>query len=142
MFYQSWYSSINNSPRLDTYCLFKHSFGIESYFNYIFEPKYRIALTKFRTSSHDLNIETGRHCNLPRNARICRNCKSGLPENEYHFVLICSKYADLRSRYIKRYYYTWPTKQKFTNLMCSTSKIILTNLARYIYFANTLRNKQ
>ena len=106
IFYQSWHTSINASPRLDTYCLFKNSFGTESYLNYVLEPKYRIALTRLRISSHDLNIEIGRHCNLPRNARICRQCNLGLPENEYHFVLTCPKYTDLRLRYIKRYYYT------------------------------------
>ena len=60
-------------------------FKFEPYLDIVKEPKYRKALTQFRTSSHNLNIETGRHFNITRNERICKNCQSGLIETEYHF---------------------------------------------------------
>ena len=97
------------------------------------------ALTSFRVSSHKLQIERGRHLNIPRNERICRNCNSNMIENEYHFLLICPKYSDLRNKYIKRYYFTWPTIQKFTNLMSKNSKFIVNNLSKFIYFASLRR---
>ena len=59
-YYQSWYSDINNSQRLASYSRIKHSFESESYLDYISERKYKIALSKFRLSSHNLEIETGR----------------------------------------------------------------------------------
>jgi len=30
-YYQSWYSNINNSRRLNTYCILKHTFNLEPY---------------------------------------------------------------------------------------------------------------
>ena len=30
IYYQQWYSEINNSRRLETYCLFKHNFEFET----------------------------------------------------------------------------------------------------------------
>ena len=140
IYYQTWYSSINNSRRLETYCLLKHTFGFEKYLDFIKDVKFRIALSKFRTSSHDLAIEKGRYINLDRNNRVCNNCNLKLIENEYHFLLICPKYSELRSKYIKRYYYTWPTVQKFSNLMSANSKVIVRNLSKFIYFANLRRN--
>ena len=101
--------------------------------------KLRIALSRLRTSSHIFKIESGRHHNIPRNERISENCNSGLEENEYHFLLICSKYSGLRLKYIKRYYYTCPTNQTFINLMTSSSEVIINNLAKYIYYANNMR---
>ena len=139
IYQQHWYTEINNSTRLETYCLFKHSFEQENYLEIIKEHKYRTAFIKFRTSSHKLNIESGRYNNILRNERYCINCNYKLIENEYHFLLICSKYSDLRSKYIKKYYYTWPTQQKFINLMTSNSRIVLNKLAKYIFYANKTR---
>ena len=107
--------------------------------DFVKERKYRIALTKFRISAHDLAIEHGRFTNLPREQRICNHCNSLQIESEYHFLLICTKYADKRSKYIKRYYYTWPTIQKFTNLMSEHSKATVRNIAKYVYYANLRR---
>ena len=44
IYYQTWYSSINNSRRLEKYCLCKHTFGFEKYFDFIKDAKFRIAL--------------------------------------------------------------------------------------------------
>jgi hypothetical protein len=139
IYMQEWYTSINNSNRLETLALIKHNFISEKYLTCISEKKYRIALARFRTSSHELLIETGRHMNLLRADRICRNCNLNLIENEYHFLLICPKYRDLRKEYLKRYYYTWPNIQKFTSLLTNNSTSSLINLAKYIYNALRIR---
>ena len=136
---QQWYSEINNSRRLETYCLFKHSLNFEEYLDFITEPKYRIALTRFRTSSHNLAIETGRYNGIPRENRICNNCSSRMIENEYHILLTCNKYSDLRSKYLKKYYYSWPTLQKFVNLLSIKNKNVIRNLSKYIFHANNQR---
>jgi hypothetical protein len=67
---QSWYANINNSNRLSSYCLFKHNFNFEKYLECINERKYQIALCKFRSSSHQLAIATGRYTNVNRQLRI------------------------------------------------------------------------
>ena len=139
IYYQHWYSCINNSNRLETYCLFKHDFKFESYLDNITDSYFRKAFTQFRISSHELAIERGRHLHLPRNNRICPNCSNNQIENEYHFLLICSKYSDLRTKYIKRYYYTWPSLRKFTNLLSNKSISIAKNMSKFIYYANLKR---
>ena len=101
---QTWYSEINNSSRLRTYCIFKHNFELESYLNLELDKKYKIALTRFRTSSHSLMIETGRYDDTRRELRICKCCNMGKIENEYHFLLVCSNYRDLRTKFFKPYF--------------------------------------
>jgi hypothetical protein len=92
-----------------------------------------------RASSHDLFIEKGRYTNVPRLERICNNCSSRQIENEFHFLFTCSQYADLRKKYLRRYYYKWPTLQKFSNLLLSESKIIVRDISKYLYYANLIR---
>ena len=84
-FYQSWYAIINNSNRLLTYSRYKHEFKFENYLDFILEKKYKIALTQFRLSSHDLAIERGRYVNIPRNERTCTNCNLDMVESNITF---------------------------------------------------------
>jgi hypothetical protein len=142
MFKQSWYSDINNSSRLSTYSIYKHEFNLETYLKCIKNNKYRISLSKFRLSSHDLAIETGRYENKEREERICAHCRTQSIEDEYHFLLICPKYYELRRALLKPYFCRWPTIKKFEILMNSTNKRQLQNLAKYIHHAFNLRNRQ
>ena len=98
LYYQSWYANINNSNRLVSYARYKHNFDREDYLNTISEPKYRVALCRFRLSSHDLAIERGRYAGIPANERICKCCNMKVVENEYHFILVCPGYKDIRKK--------------------------------------------
>lgn len=139
-YYQSWYANINNTSKLETYCLIKHTFGFEEYLDFIKDKKIRISLTQFRVSSHDLNIEVGRYTNITRNQRICTNCSMNILECEYHFLLVCPKYRDLRIKFFPPYYCHWPTYNKFESLLCQNSKLVKEKIAKYIYHAHKLRN--
>ena len=46
-YYATWYRTINNSSRLESYCLFKHSVALAKYLQVIKVPKYRTALASF-----------------------------------------------------------------------------------------------
>jgi hypothetical protein len=138
-YYQQWYSNINNSQRLLTYSRFKHSFNLEPYLEIIHEKKFKIALSRFRLSSHQLEIERGRYSNIPRDERKCRFCNRNVIENEYHFLLVCPLYTSIRQKYLKPYYNSWPTLNKFDRLMSSCNKKEIINLSKYIYFASRLR---
>ena len=140
MYKQTWYATINNSNRLLLYACYKHDFNFETYLNFTSENKYRIALTKFRLSSHDLAIERGRYQNIERSERIFRHCNGNFVENEYHFLLVCPFYRDLRRKYLKPYYCHWPTLNKFDDLMAKTNKKVILNFAKFIYLAFRLRN--
>ena len=139
MYYQKWYREINNSSRLMSYSIFKHQFEIEKYLNITTDNKFRIALSRFRTSSHDLLIERGRYENIPRDQRICKSCNMNQIENEYHFLLVCPKYRYLQLKYFKSYYCHWPNLHKYETLLSATSAKIICNLAKFIYFAMKVR---
>ena len=139
---QTWYSEINNSSRLVSYCRFKHSFEQEKYLNVITEQKFRIALCKFRSSAHNLAIERGRHSNVQKEDRKCIFCNSGAIENEYHFLLVCSKFDDLRKKYFSKFYCHWPTLNKFDMLMSCDSKKVILNLSKYIFYAEKRRSTE
>ena len=136
---QSWYSAVNNSSRLEMYARYKHDFELENYLDFIVEKKYKFALTQFRLSSHDLAIERGRYQRLDRTDRNCKLCNSNVVECEYHFLLVCPFYLELRRKYFKPYYCHWPTITKFENLMSKTSKNVILNVAKFIYHASNLR---
>jgi hypothetical protein len=93
---QTWVSDIDNLPKLDTYRLFKSNFDFENYLDIVVNNRDRICLTRLRCSAHSLFIEEGRYRNIPRNERVCTRCNMGVIENEYHFLLICPLYRDLR----------------------------------------------
>ena len=67
------------------------------------KEKNKFALSRFRLSSHTLEIEGGRYHGIPRIERKCRLCSLKSAENEYHFLLVCPNYYDLRRKYLKPY---------------------------------------
>ena len=138
-YYQSWYSEINNSSRLSMYSRYKHEFQFESYLDTI-DKKFRIALTKFRLSSHNLAIERGRIEGRSRDERICRYGNLQKIESEYHFLLVCPIYMTLRRKYFNNYFCQWPTLNKFDSLMSKRSNSAILNLSKYLYYATQLRD--
>ena len=80
--------------KLRTYALYKHVIKYEPYLNLIKNTKNRIMLSKFRLSSHDLEIERGRYGNksVRTEERYCKFCKSYntlMVEDEFHFITRC-----------------------------------------------------
>ena len=89
---------INDSqknPKLRTYKLFKTEFKLENYLMHTKNINHVLALAKFRISSHNLRIETGRYtkpAKTPINERICLFCSSQAIEDEIHFIISCTFY--------------------------------------------------
>ena len=129
---QYWYSEINNSSRLNTYCRIKDTFNTEQYLDISTTKKLKIALTQLRLSSHRLEIERGRYHNIPRDNWKCKFCNLSVVESEYHFLLIGQIYKDIRKTYLKSYYQRWPTLNKFDLLMLTQNNF----LSKYIFDAN------
>ena len=101
---------------------------------------YKACITKLRLSSHILAIETGRYKKISRSNRVCIHCNRGVVEDEYHFVLICVSYKDLRENYIKKYYWNRPSMLKFIQLLTCKNKKILCNLGKYLFRAFKFRS--
>ena len=55
---------------------------------------------------HHLRIETGRysHNRVDRALPLCTLCDRSDIEDEYHFVLICPVYSQIRQKYIRPFY--------------------------------------
>ena len=76
-FVMSWMTDLRNGCKSSsipkTYSLYKTNFGTECYLKHISKPKLRIALSKLRASSHDLEVERGRYVRpkLDINERLC-----------------------------------------------------------------------
>ena len=100
---QNWNSRIENSPSSTFYKIIV-SFDLQFYLKCDLPCHFRVAMSKLLLSSHNLPIETGRwhrpH-SIPREDRTCNICNK--LEDEYHFIIQCSFYTDLRRIYIPRY---------------------------------------
>ena len=140
-FLQTWNESINDSVKLHTYSLFKKELKFEKYLDVIRETSLSNIVSRFRLSSHELFIETGRYSNIPRQLRICKCCNMNVIENEFHFLLVCPLYRDLRKIHFKNYFCHWPTiyRPKFNVLLMSQSEKVLYNLSKYLRDAFKLR---
>ena len=139
-FKQSWLNDIANSRSLILYKNFKQTFEFEYYLN-VLPSKLRIALSRLRLSSHQLQIETGRYAQnrIDRTLRLCSLCDKSDIEDEYHFVLVCSVYSQIRQKYIRPFYYIRPSVYKFTMLMQTKHTATLKKIGKYIYESFALR---
>ena len=91
-----WHSRLENSTRARFYINIAQ-FKYQKYLDVLKVEKYRNSLCKLRVSAHRLEIETGRWTKpnrTPLDDRICLIC--GVLEDEFHFMLECSIYKDLR----------------------------------------------
>ena len=91
IFTQRWRKDIESSSKLRTYVLVKKYFCVEPYILNI-RGNNLITATRYRMSSHDLNIERGRFNNpiTPKNQRICTRCEINEIDDEIHLLLHCS----------------------------------------------------
>ena len=103
--------------------------------------RYLKQITKIRMSARKLNIELGRYNNIERAEIICTLCHAKEIEDQYHFILQCPRYSNLRIVNIKQYYHRRPNVLKLVQLLSTTSIKELSNLGTYLERANKLRNK-
>ena len=68
---------------------------------YIDLPKFKMRkiIAKLRCSSHCLEIEKGRHRNIPRDERLCKMCPDKVIEYETHFLVGCKIYNNLKTEH-------------------------------------------
>ena len=81
--------------------MFKTQFETELYLFTNLPRKVKKQYAKYRLSNHNLEVERGRHTGLQREDRLCSFCgrKTNLNtvECEFHILLECTLYDDLRS---------------------------------------------
>ena len=103
-FTESWKNSLSDSSKLSFYRTVKSEFQWELYLDVVKSFKDRRAASQIRSSSHKLNVETGRYSGKSRNERMCDFCSTISPgltpspiEDEHHFLNACPQGQHIRS---------------------------------------------
>jgi len=90
-----------------------------------------------------LRIEKGRHRGELVADRVCKLCLKSIDHNvledEYHFLMCCPEYSNLREVYFPNWAIESNTYANFLALLGSEEIEIMKKLASYVYQANKLR---
>ena len=90
--------------------------------------KDRINLTNLRCLNIKLSI-----CNTIYlyDTQKCTLCNLDALGDEYHYVLICLYFKQIREQYLKSYYYIRQSFLKLEQLFCSSNITVLLKLAKF-----------
>ena len=105
-FQQKWTAELRMSTRALFYREISTNIDFKAYLNVVNISKHRIALSRLRTSSHHLAIETGRWhkpISIPYNDRKCIVCDK--LDNEFYVVIGCTIRNDLRKSKMDTFYW-------------------------------------
>ena len=135
-------------PILRTYQLFKIDFECESYLSLVKNSKYRIALSKLRTSCHSLEVERGLYTNpiTPLERRLCFVCRE--IEDEIHFIMHCQLFETERLDLFGRVGNKFPVfcaldeTAKFIFLMQTSDAQLITWVAKFIHHSLKLEQRR
>ena len=134
---KQWWDQFQNSSKLTIYRTIKSNNNMESYLMGIEAKALRMILTKFRVSSHSLEIERGRRDNILTENRLCRFCELDqkfVIEDEYHFLIHCPTYDEIRSKYLPSVKATGNCDfKKFMEIMTNNDPGEQTKVALYLY---------
>ena len=100
---QEWHAKLSDSGKARHYRFIMSLLETANYLKLNIPIKYQIALSKLRCSIHKLKVETGRHESIAYEQRLCTLYNHNLVEDEFHFVMMCPIYENLRSIYIYIY---------------------------------------
>ena len=131
-------NDVQRHPILRTYRIIKTAHHCESYLLVNMNKKYQNAISRFRSSSHQLGIETGRHTIpiTPLNDRKCQFCNSPDIDDEMHMLLTCSFHKNERSvLYSKIPYDCFLLTQVdlFIKLLSDNDENVIRNVGKYIH---------
>ncbi len=133
---QNWRENVFSMPRLNVYSMFKLELSVENYLLLDIPRAYKIALAKLRVGNHELEIELGRHQKKNRGNRLCKFCLLNgynYIEDEYHVLMNCYLYKDLREKYIDAEKLTPRNLYRFNSLFSSKCPVCIIGLAKYTF---------
>ena len=132
---QEMYTYFRNSSKYALYPLYKKDFSMTPYLLILKNIRLRNIIVRFRLSSHNLNIELGRHHAIPRHERICKVCNLGLIEDEHHFLLVCPYYKNLRATHLPTFYSQNCSFHHFNILMSSYDPTLIYAISIFLKLA-------
>ena len=136
-----------NTGKLDFLAISKKDHKFEKYL-YIHNFEHRRAISKLRTSSHKLEIETGRWRKIQRENRICQNCALNKVEDESHLLFDCQMHVAERKELfetLKRKLGLYPPpsyyKEETIKYIFGTDDLTVLN-ATGKYISNVLKKRE
>ena len=103
--FSEWYSDVCTLEKLNWYRRFKFTLDPARYVFSVRTTVHMQMLARLRCSSHYLRVETDRKHGIERYMRLCQLCDSKEVEDEYHFLLVCSFFNVVRTKYLPRFYF-------------------------------------
>ena len=94
-YYQTFFSYIGKTEKRGFFMHTKEKYEKERYLN-IDNLEIRTALTKLRLSSYKLAVVTGKWHKIKVEDRKCQFCNSNEIEDEFHLLIQCSNYNNMR----------------------------------------------
>ena len=131
---QDWHAKLLESDKARHYRFIMLTLHTANYLKFNLPIKYQIALSKLRSSVHKLKVETGRHKDIAYENRLCTLCDYNQVEDEFHFVMICPVYENLRITYIPSLENRERNTETFYSLFIDNYQNTL-NLAMFIFHA-------
>ena len=111
---QHWHSEVNTNSLCVFYRIVKEHNEIEPYLTSL-RYKSRISLTKFKFGANNLLNSISRRDQTDQVA-ICSLCQAGNLGDEYHYVMECAYFYDMRKKLIPEYFWTCPNSYKIKEL--------------------------
>ena len=131
---QEWNNSLHEIYRLNYYTLIKRSYYLNKCAEVLNIRKFRHFYFSLKIGSLDLEVNRGRYYNIPRDERVCKLCKSNI-EDEYHFMMKCPFYQDLRQKHLSNKFIENPNVHKYVMLLSSNNDTIIYSVATFIHAA-------
>jgi hypothetical protein len=141
---QNWNGHKQTLSKLQYYNMYKTVLLPEGYLYLEIPHKFKTALAKLRTTSHTLEIETGRHKNVNMEDRLCKLCGNSnlyFIESEYHVFMECSVYDDLRKKYLSKTNIITVNIETFVDIMQTIDSEILSSICKFVYYMFELRKE-
>ena len=126
-----WKARISNpavEKKLGLYSKIKNKFAIEPYMNLPFRD--RQIISKIVGSSHKLEVEIGRHRDIPREERLCKLCDLNKVEDEEHFISECPAYTHIRKDFFRQ---ATLTKKTAKHMLLEIEPATMADFLRTIY---------
>ena len=137
---QNWNARLSESPRARFYRVVIKDLSFYEQLDKIHNKSHRNALARLITSSHRLRVETGRWERpvIPYESRIC-TMRHKL-DDEFHFLLECPRYHDIRRQYLPIYFRVRHSMFKCIELLNTNNDKTVRSLAKYVFEAFRVRS--
>ena len=139
----------NDHNKLRLYKTFKGTFRPEPYITEVKNRNQRVWLSRYRTSAHNLRIESGRYTSpvTPVSQRVCVYCDSGECDTEEHAILVCKTFQLKRQCFFGRISSLCPNfdalteSQKLKTILCPATATMAKCVSKFLGILSNTRKE-